>query len=381
VQNGIEYSMTIDNSVTDIESIKNIVVATGADGEYIYVRDVAKIEDGLAKYISLSRLSVDGSASQQAVTFSVFKQVGGDITELTKEAREGLDAFKESFPESEFVTLIDSGEDISGDIRSLSSSALQTIFLVIFILSIGLGVRESIIAGIAVPASFLLAFIGLYFTGGTLNFISLFALILSIGMLVDGAIVIVEGITMASQKGLDTNNAIRATLKEFAAPVIAGTMTTLVVFIPLATISGITGQFIRSIPLTIIFVLISSLIVALIFVPLMSTFEMKNNKQFKFLERLENWRESNISRVTNWYKKTLHALISSTKGGKRFIYGLITLFVLSLTLVGTGLIKSEFFPADQFTQLTINAELPKGSLLGDMDNTLKPAGDRDWETA
>lgn len=370
VQEGVEYSITIDNTLSDIISIENVIVTTGVSGEYVYVKDVARIEDGLARYTSLSRLSVDGGESQQAITFFVYKKVGGDVTSVTKELRENLKMIQEELPGSDFITLIDSGNDVSSDIRDLSKSALQTIILVIVILSIGLGIRESLIAGIAIPMSFLLAFIGLYYSGNTINFISLFSLILSIGLLVDSSIVIIEGISLWSKKGLSPDAAIRATLKEFGGSVISGTMTTLVVFIPLMGLSGVTGQFIRVIPLTIIFVLLASLVVALIFVPLLSTLSFGGVKNSRYVQRLSSWRVEKFAQAISFYKKILTKLLSTKKYGKRLIWGLVVMFFASLTLVGTGLIKSEFFPADQFTQLTITAELPRGSLLSDMDTAI-----------
>ena len=290
-------------------------------------------------------------------------------------AREAVVDLQSDFSEMEFITLIDSGNDVASDITSLTNSALLTILLVVIVLSLGLGVRESIIAGISVPLSFLLSFIGLYLSGNTINFISLFALILAIGLLVDASVVIIEGITLARSKGLSPDEAIRATLKEFAAPVIAGTLTTLVVFIPLATLSGVTGQFIKSIPMTIIFVLLGSLIVALIFVPLLSTIRLPKTKESKlsqWLDRIDSKRDATIEKLNIWYANKLETLLSTKKYGKRLISGLIALFVISITLVGAGLVKSEFFPADEFDQLTITAELPQGSQLIDMSEALIP---------
>src|SRR5690606_21527405 len=139
--------------------------------------------------------------------------------------------------------------------NNLSRSALQTVLLVFLVLWIGLGIRESVIAGISIPFAFLIAFTLIIYSGYTINFVSLFALILSIGMLVDSAIVIVEGIAKYRKQGFSPNDAIRGTLKEFATPVVSGTLTTLVVFIPMMFLPGITGQFIKSIPVTILFVL------------------------------------------------------------------------------------------------------------------------------
>lgn len=374
VQEGVEYNISLDNTIGSIADIENIIIGTQSGGSAIYLKDIARIEDGLAPYTSLSRLSTEGLDAQQAITFSIFKQVGFDVTAVAADANKAVDGLRKDFTDNKFIVLIDQGEVVSSDIASLTQSALLTIVLVVVVLSLGLGFRESIIAGISVPLSFMLSFIGLYVTGNTINFISLFALILAIGLLVDASVVIIEGITLAREKGLDSDAAIRSTLKEFAAPVIAGTMTTLVVFLPLITLSGTTGQFIKSIPITIAFVLIGSLIVGLVYVPIMSTLNIplsKDTKLTAFFKKIETVRAQVITNINIWYEKQLNRLLENKKGGKQLILTLIAMFVVSIGLVVAGQIKSEFFPADNFDQITITAELPQGSLLEDMSNSLK----------
>ena len=139
------------------------------------------------------------------------------------------------------------------DLLGLTKSGMQTVALVFFILLFAVGFRESIIAAISIPLSFMLAFLGFIIVGNTINFISLFALILSIGILVDTAIVVVEGINKKIQEGNRRDKAALLTIKEFGLPLIAGTMTTIAVFFPLLFLSGITGQFISGIPYTVNF--------------------------------------------------------------------------------------------------------------------------------
>ena len=375
VQDGVEYNISVDNTLASIKDIENIIIGNQGSGSPLYIKDVARIEDGLAPYTSLSRLSTEGRNPQQSITFSVFKQVGFDITKVTEDARSAVSELEQQFPDMSFITLIDMGNDVSKDIKNLTQSALITIILVTIVLALGLGFREAFIAGIAVPLSFLLSFIGLFITGNTINFISLFALILAIGLLVDASIVIIEGITLAGERGFGPDEAIRQTLKEFATPVIAGTMTTLVVFIPLTNISGVTGQFIRSIPITVIFVLIAALIVSLIFVPLLSTINwgrVSLHKKITDTSALDARRTKIIERLNTWYRKHLEQLLDHPKRGKRILWGLGILFVISLFLIFTGLIKSEFFPQDEFTQLTIQVDLTEGSLISDSDTIVQP---------
>ncbi len=373
VQGNTEYNFRIDSKLTEAKDLENIILKTLGQGNNLYLKDVAKIEDGLAPYTSLSRLSIGGNSMEQAITFSVYKQVDGDVDTVTELTRKKLEDVKTKYEGTDFITLIDFGKDIKDSIRELSVSAIETIILVIIILTLGLGFKASVIAGLTVPMSFLMTFIGLDQTGGTLNFISLFALIFSVGMLVDSSVVIIEGIATHKASGEDNEKAIKNTLKEYASPVFMGTLTTLAIFIPLALMDGTVGEFIKAIPVTIIFVLSSSLIFALIFLPLISFWIKTTQTKNPFMQKIETKRDGYINKLNNWYSNLLRKLISDKKRSKRLIAStVISLFVL-LVLFGTGVIKSEFFPADDFSQLNVTVKMPKGSTIGDTSEAIKPA--------
>lgn len=373
IQGNTEYNFRIDNKLTEAKNLENIILKTLGQGNYLYLKDVARIEDGLAPYTSLSRLSIDGKPMEQAITFSIYKQVDGDVDTVTELTRNKLEEIKTKYEGTDFITLIDFGKEIKDSIRELSVSAIETVILVIIILTLGLGFKASVIAGLTVPMSFLMAFIGLQQTGGTLNFISLFALIFSVGMLVDSSIVIVEGIATHKAKGEENEEAIRGTLKEYASPVFMGTLTTLAIFIPLALMNGIVGEFIRTIPITIIFVLGSSLIFALIFLPLISFWIKTDKTKNPFMQKIEAKRDIYIDRLNNWYSSFLRKLIGDKKRSKRLINTtIISLFIL-LALLAVGVIKTEFFPNDDFNQLNVTAKLPKGSTISDTSEAIKPA--------
>lgn len=364
VQSGIRYNLTFDGDFASVADVANTVVAETRGGEPIYVRDLGIIEDGLAVFESRSRLSIDGSVPQQAVTFFVKKQVGADVTEVTAAAREALTELQDEFAgeQLEFVTLIDLGEQVFSDLKTLSSAGIQTVLLVFIAMIIGLGYRESVLGALAIPISFVIAFAGLLITGNTLNFVSLFSLILVIGILVDAAVVITEGISDNMQKGYAPNEAAERTIKEFASPVIAGTATTVVVFIPLLFLSGVTGQFIASIPATVIIVLLASLFVALVFIPVIATKLLKVKKQNEG-GRLRATRARTVERMRRRYRNMLEYMFVRKWIGRTLVGGIIGLLLVSFSFVGLGLIKSEFFPADNFDQLSVSVSLPPGYTL------------------
>jgi multidrug efflux pump len=189
-----------------------------------------------------------------------------------------------------FVVSFDGGDQVTKDLRELSRVGLETVILVMLVLLLTIGWREAVVAGLSIPLSFVIAFIGLYASGNTINFISLFSLILAIGILVDSGIVVAEGIHTRIKIYGTVSEAAIATIKEYAWPLIAGTMTTVAVFAPLFFLSGIVGQFISSIPFTIIFVLMASIFVALGMVPLLATVLTKDSKKHnRFVELQEEW--------------------------------------------------------------------------------------------
>jgi multidrug efflux pump subunit AcrB len=297
---GITYNVAFEGDIKSTSAIEQVPIANKA-GQPVYVRDIAVIEDGLAPAQSLSRLSVTGTPSQNSVTLNVYKQSGGDITRLSSAVLAKLTELQQ--PNSlldgiEVVSVLDAGEQINKDLINLTVSGLQTVVLVVLLLVLTIGWREGLLAGTSVPLSFLFGFIGLYFSGNTINFLSLFSLILGIGILVDAAIVMVEGINrkMKEHPTIDKKQAAIETIREFAIPLISGALTTVAMFVGLFIVSGIIGQFIASIPFTLIFLLFAAQFVALAIVPLLaasflhrrstSTFEVK---QIHYARRLEKW--------------------------------------------------------------------------------------------
>lgn len=319
VNNGVSYNVAFEGDIVDTSEIQNVPIASRG-GQPVYVRDIAVVEDGLAPATSFSRLSVDGAPSQSSITFNVYKQVGGDITEITKAVNKRmheLSAPGELLEGITTVVVLDSGDMINQDLLRLSFSGLQTVILVILLLIIAIGWREGLLAGTAIPLSFLFGFIGLYLSGNTINFLSLFSLILGIGILVDSAIVMVEGINrrMKDNPTINKKEAAISAIRDFKAPLISGTLTTVSMFIGLFIVSGVTGQFIASIPFTLIFLLFASLFVALAILPLLaSNFLHRRNatefevKQLEYAKRFESWYQAKLKTYLDSETKQNHFL-------------------------------------------------------------------------
>lgn len=383
ITNNIEYGLRFVGDITDSAEIAGISLRTPV-GSTIYLRDIAVVSDGVEKATSLTRLSSAGAPSEQALTVNVYKSRGADVTRVAKDIRSKLTDLQNSLlKDSSVVIALDSGELVQDDLGSLTRSGLITVSLVILCLILTIGWREAIIAGLAVPLSFLIAFIGLYYSGNTINFVSLFSLILAVGILVDAGIVVTEAMVVClRRRGMTQMAAAQSTLREFAWPLIAGTTTTVAVFIPLFFISGVVGQFISSIPFTIIFVLIAAQIVALAILPLLViTFSQSGAPGSG---RLGEIQAKSVQWARDWYRSRLERALSSPRFGKRFLIGIVLAFIIALTLPVVGIVKVEFFPAEDSDFVFINLELPEGTILFESDLAMRSLeeelyGERDIE--
>lgn len=367
-QNGVNYNVNFKGNLTDPNQIQDIAV-TSKNGVPVYVRDIATISNNLAPATTYSRVSLQGKPSKQAITLLVYKQSGAsiqgvsgavkkEITLLQKTSLAGLDVF---IPPS-----TDQGIEVGKQLGDLTQTGLITVLFVIIVLFFTIGWRESLVAALAIPLSFLIAFIGLYVTGNTLNFISLFALILAVGILVDSGIVVTEAIHARMKIYSNPIDAARAALKDYAWPLIAGTLATVGVFAPLFFISGIVGKFIAGIPYTLIFVLIASIFVALGIVPLIAVLFTK-----KTPNRLERKLEEYTTGITKWYTQKLRSALLHRTFQNIFIVSLIGMLIVSLALPILGLVPISFFPQSNQDFVLINVQKQVGTVLDQTDLTTR----------
>lgn len=356
----VDYPIKFSGSIDEANQVPDITLTTPT-GSIIYLRDIAFVADGLESPRTFSRVSVDGEPSQNALTLNIYKKTGGDVTEIGDAVKAKIESLKSSMLlDANVVVSFDGGDQVTKDLRELSRVGLETVILVMLVLLLTIGWREAVVAGLSIPLSFVIAFIGLYASGNTINFISLFSLILAIGILVDSGIVVAEGIHTRIKIYGTVSEAAIATIKEYAWPLIAGTMTTVAVFAPLFFLSGIVGQFISSIPFTIIFVLMASIFVALGMVPLLATVLTKDSKKHnRFVELQEEW----FLKIKAWYMGFLGSILRDRKKQNKFLLALGIAFIASIALPISGLLKVQFFPQDDQGLLFVTIEMPQGTPL------------------
>ena len=289
-----KYLVRVDGEFDDPAQIEDLVV-TSIGGRAIYVRDVATVDFGFAERESFARL--DG---QPVVTLDVIKRSGENIIETSNAVVAVLDRLEASFPPSTVVKITsDQSEDIYEMVSSLENNIISGLILIVGVLLFFLGLRTSLFVAVSIPTSMLLSFLVLRLVGVSMNMVVLFSLILALGMLVDNAIVVVENIYRYVTEGWDRKEAAKKATGEVALPVIASTFTTLAAFGPLMFWPGMTGEFMKYLPLTLIITLSSSLFVALIIVPTLCSVYL----------RLDDEPRAPLTRQARW---TVVALIALT---------------------------------------------------------------------
>ncbi|HEV7121700.1 MAG TPA: efflux RND transporter permease subunit [Candidatus Paceibacterota bacterium] len=363
---GVNYAVRFESGVTTTDQVANVAI-TGPGGVALHVSDVADVVDGLEDPTTYSRVSVAGKPANPSLTLTVYKSRGGNIVATGQAVQKKLEELKAtSLSGTDTVISYNGADEVNKSLIELSRAGLETVALVMLILLLTLGWRESLVAAASIPLSFLVAFIGLLASGNTLNNVSLFSLILAIGILVDSGIVVVEAFHTRLLKYGNKHEAAVAAIREYAWPLIAGTFTTIVVFVPLFFLSGIIGKFLGSIPFTIIFVLLASIFVALGFVPLLAIFFVKDEHS-----QIQARQEKYNLAAKAWYVKFLTKLLHDKKNQNRFIIGMIVLFFLALALPATGIVKSIFFPSADSDYIYVEIEKPQGTALEETDLSVR----------
>ncbi|MDC0037570.1 efflux RND transporter permease subunit [Alphaproteobacteria bacterium] len=260
------FDIKVPGLYETIEDVLNTPVKTNGDS-VITFRDIAQVKRTFEDRQSFA--NVNGSNS---VTIDVSKRIGENIINTIEEVKKVTKKTSKDFPENVDISFgSDQSKGIKTMLNSLQNNVIAAIILVLIIILGALGIRSGLLVGVSIPGSFLSGLLALSIMGFTINIVVLFALILSVGLLVDGAIVVVEYADRKIKEGLSVKAAFANASKKMSLPIISSTATTLAAFLPLIFWPGIAGEFMKYLPITLICVLISSLFMALLFVPVLGS--------------------------------------------------------------------------------------------------------------
>lgn len=277
----LNYLVRVDGQFADPLEIADLIIKTPDDAGPIYVRDVAEVRQGYEERTSYSRLRVlqreiddklvpvDDPRYRQVVSLSVKKRSGENILEAAEAVRAAIDEIPMPTGTSVLITG-DQSTQVKAMVKDLENNIISGLLFVVAVLLFFLGVRNSLLVGVAIPLSMFTTFLVLMIMGETLNFIILFSLIIALGMLVDNAVVIVENIYRFLEEGHTPFEAARKGTAEVGVAVVASTATTLAAFAPMLFWPGIIGEFMSFMPLTLIVTLSCSLFVAIVINPVLT---------------------------------------------------------------------------------------------------------------
>lgn len=274
VQNGFRRAVRIVGQFTSDIELENIIVKSEKQRP-IYLKDIATVKYGYKERTSYAR-----SDGYPVISLDVIKRKGKNLLAAADELKIVLAEEINELPSDLKVSLFnDQSVNTRNEVSNLENSIISGVILVILVLLFFLGLRNASFVGIAIPLSMLMGILFLYVSGTTMNIVVLFSLILALGLLVDNGIVVVENIYRYMQDGYSSIQAAKFGTGEVAWPIIASTATTLAAFLPLAFWPGIMGEFMKFMPITLMLVLGSSLFVALVINPVLTSRFMKVDTQ------------------------------------------------------------------------------------------------------
>ncbi|SMX77177.1 AcrB/AcrD/AcrF family protein [Brevibacterium sp. 239c] len=300
----------VGTRIRSVDAIKDLVV-TGKDGP-IKVSDVADVKIKNAPVDSISRTN-----GKPSLSVSIMKESDANTVDVSQEVADKLPGLEKSMgDDTKFVSAFDQAPFIEQSIHDLlNEGGLGLIFAVLVILVFLLSVRATIITAISIPLSLLIAMVGLWMGGETLNMLTLGALTISIGRVVDDSIVVIEAIRRRHSSGGEKFSNILAAVSEVSGAVTASTLTTVAVFLPLAFVSGQTGEMFRPFALTATIALLSSLFVALTIVPVLAYWFLRQREAKVKLTKAEKKeiRRNRKGMLSDWRKETKTAKKESKK--------------------------------------------------------------------
>ncbi|MGY6557937.1 MAG: efflux RND transporter permease subunit [Nitritalea sp.] len=395
-------SLRITGEFKHPDELNDIIVKT-ENNKIVYLKDVAEVRDTYKERASYAR-----SNTLPVVTVNVVKRSGENLLDASDKIKDLIErAQRDRFPENLEISITnDQSKQTRSQVKDLENSIIFGIILVVLVLMFFLGFRNALFVGVAIPLSMFISFLILNSFGVTLNLMVLFSLILALGMLVDNGIVVVENIYRLMQEGKSPIRAAKEGVGEVAWPIITSTATTLAAFLPLAFWDDIIGEFMKYLPITLIIVLSSSLFVALVVNPVLTSLfmkvqdvEAKKSKQrplivagtlavISIIAYIAGWNAmgsitavASILTVFNvfflrgairWFQNVFlvyleniyeRTLIFALRGKNPylFFFGMILLLFLSLALLGIRSPKVLFFPDNQPALVNVFIEKPIGT--------------------
>ena len=368
------YELTVNTKgrLISESEFEQIIVKTGPNGEKLRLRDVARAEMGSGDYSLRSLLN-----NKRAVGMGVFQLPGANSLAVSEAVRECMAGLKTKFPEGvDFAIAYDPTVFVRKSIDAVIHTLIEAILLVVLVVVIFLQTwRASIIPLVAVPVSLVGTFAVMHLLGFSINNLSLFGLVLAIGIVVDDAIVVVENVERNIRNGLKPLEATQQAMKEVTGPIVATALVLCAVFIPTAFISGLSGQFYKQFAVTIAISTVISAVNSLTLSPALSALLLrghydKKDLLTKFMDILLGWFFRPFNRFFEWSSNVYVGLV------KRIIrFSIVALLIYGglvwATWKGFQIVPEGFVPGQDKQNLVGFAQLPEGSSLDRTEDVMR----------
>ena len=347
------YALRVQGEFKDPKDMANMVVGY-SNGGVVHLSDVARIDDSLEE-----RAQETYTNGVKGAMIIVQKQSGANSVQISNKVKKELPAIQKNLPSDvKLDYIVDTSDNIRNTIASLVETVLYALLFVVIVVFFFLGRwRATIIIVLTIPISLIASFIYLYGTGNSLNIVSLSALSISIGMVVDDAIVVLENITTHIERGSEPKQAAVHGTNEVAISVVASTLTLIAVFFPLTLVTGMTGVLFRQLGWMVTIMMIISTTAALSLTPMLCSRMLRlNSKKSDSFKRFYGPIERVLDKIDDVYARLLDKCVTH-----RWItsVAVLGLFVGSMFLM--RFIGSEFFPTSDNSRLGVSLELPIGT--------------------
>ncbi|WP_425058763.1 Swarming motility protein SwrC [Sporomusa carbonis] len=332
---------------------------TNADGVNIPLSELAGIKEQDSRATRYGRVN-----GQDAIALQVYKNSDANVVSTAKAIMAQLESLRKDYPDYQFIVVTDSSQFVNNSLRNTLGTLIEGLITTGLVLYFFLrGWKSTLAVMIAIPTSMIATFLAMYLAGFTFNMMSLMGMALCVGILVDDSIVVLENIHRHIQLGKEAKLAAEEGRNEIGMAAVAITLCDVVVFLPIAFMNGMTGQFFRQFGLTIVFATLFSLFVSFTLTPMLASrfyregLQESKGRIWHFMDRLEAGAVTSYEKILRW----------SLANSKKIILTALALFVATLALIPAGIIGAEYMPKTDESSFRVSIELPVGQNLEQTD--------------
>lgn len=350
------YMLRLHGEISESSELNDIVIGTNGV-QPVYLKDVAVVRDTVQSNIMESYTNGVRSA-----TIMIQKQTGANTVAIANAVMEQLPGLQKNLPpDIQLVTVTDTSDNVKVSINSLLETILLALVIVGLIVLLFLGRwRATVIIMVAIPISLIGSFIYLYLTGNTINIISLSALSICIGMVVDDAIVVLENITSHIERGSRPRQAAIYGTEEVSLSVIASTLTIVAAFLPMTLVGGLAGVMFKQLGWMVTIIILLSMVIALTLTPMMSAKMLKSTKEAK-TSTFDRWYNKNILPLLDKLDLAYSKLVNGIVRKRGMTLGMVGVIFIVGVIISAVTLKTEFMPSSDNNTIGMTVELPTGT--------------------